>query len=60
MHYQIYQDAAKKWRWRLISGSRIIADSGQGYSSKDNVLRGIKRVKESYTASIRDKSLKGR
>ena len=32
MHYKIYQDTARQWRWRLIAANgRIIADSAESY-----------------------------
>lgn len=30
----LYRDHAGKWRWRRWTGSRITADSAQGYKSK--------------------------
>lgn len=40
--FEIYQDKKGKWRWRLIAkNGRIVADSGQGYSRRDAVLRAI-------------------
>lgn len=44
--FELYQDTAKEWRWRLIaSNGNIIADSGEGYNSKQGAERGIKSVK---------------
>ncbi len=53
MHFQIYKDLTGKWRWRLKSGKRIVAVSGQDYTRKDGALRDIKRVQKSYDADIR-------
>jgi uncharacterized protein YegP (UPF0339 family) len=44
--FEVYEDKAGKWRWRLISGGDIIADSAQGYASKEGALRGIESVKK--------------
>ena len=47
--FEIYQDASGLgfWRWRLLAGNgKIIADSGEGYSSKTNCKRAVDRVKE--------------
>jgi uncharacterized protein YegP (UPF0339 family) len=44
-HFYVYRDKALKWRWHLRSGSDIIADSGQGYSSPQAAERGINAVK---------------
>jgi uncharacterized protein YegP (UPF0339 family) len=44
--FEVYQDRASEWRWRLIaSNGNIIADSGEGYASKQGVQRGIESVK---------------
>ena len=46
--FQVYEDNAGEWRWRLIaSNGNIIADSGEGYQSKQGVKRGIESVKRS-------------
>lgn len=46
--FEIFQDNAGEWRWRLIaSNGKIIADSGEGYQSKQGVKRGIESVKKS-------------
>jgi uncharacterized protein YegP (UPF0339 family) len=43
--FVVYQDRAGLWRWRLLAANnRIIADSGEGYASKANALRAVKRV----------------
>jgi hypothetical protein len=45
--FEVYQDKAGEWRWRLVaSNGNIIADSGEGYSSKQGVKRGIESVKK--------------
>lgn len=44
--FEIYQDAADEWRWRLKApNGNIIATSGEGYNSKQGVKRGIESVK---------------
>lgn len=44
--FQVYEDSAGEWRWRLVaSNGNIIADSGEGYQSKQGVKRGIESVK---------------
>ncbi|WP_082615440.1 DUF1508 domain-containing protein [Acidovorax sp. Root267] len=46
MKFELYKDARGEWRWRLVSiNGRTIADSGQGYSQKDDALNGINLVK---------------
>lgn len=46
--FEIFQDANDEWRWRLVAtNGNIIADSGEGYASKQGVERGIQSVKRS-------------
>lgn len=45
--FEVYQDSAGEWRWRLVApNGNIIADSGEGYSSKQGAKRGIESVKK--------------
>lgn len=40
MHYVYYKDSKAKWRWRLkTANGRMIADSGEGYSSESECPR---------------------
>lgn len=51
--YELYQDKADEWRWRLTSGGDITADSGEGYSSKSAAKEAIERIQEDApTASV--------
>lgn len=44
----MFRDSADEWRWRLVAANgNIIADSGEGYRSKQGVERGIESVKRS-------------
>ena len=44
--FEVYEDNAGEWRWRLIAtNGNIIADSGEGYTSKQGAKRGIESVK---------------
>ncbi|MFC4987861.1 MULTISPECIES: HVO_2922 family protein [Saliphagus] len=46
--FELYRDTADEWRWRLVvSNGNIIADSGEGYASKQGAQRGIRSVKAS-------------
>jgi uncharacterized protein YegP (UPF0339 family) len=46
--FEVFQDNAGEWRWRLVAtNGNIIADSGEGYRSKQGVKRGIESVKRS-------------
>lgn len=45
--FEVYEDSAGQWRWRLVApNGNIVADSGEGYSSKQGAKRGIESVKE--------------
>lgn len=51
MTFQIYEDRNRGWRWRaLADNGRIVADSGEAYTSKGNVSTGIQR----FIASVRE------
>lgn len=44
--FELIMDRSDEYRWRLQSGNnRIIADSGEGYSSKSAAEEGIADVK---------------
>jgi hypothetical protein len=44
--FELYEDNAGEWRWRLRhANGNIIADSGEGYTTKDNARNGIESVK---------------
>ena len=45
--FQLYEDAAEQYRWRLRhDNGNIIADGGEGYSSKQKARQGLESVKE--------------
>jgi len=44
--FELFADAGAKWRWRLRhDNGEIIADGGQGYSSKQKAKQGLRSVK---------------
>lgn len=44
--FQIYQDKAGEYRWRLLaSKDNIVADSGEGYKNREECTRDIELVK---------------
>jgi len=44
--FEVYEDDAGQWRWRLIhNNGNIVADSGEGYASKQKARQGIESVK---------------
>ena len=45
-NFEIYEDEAGEFRWRLKSGNDIIADSGEGYSSKSGAKDAVSRVQD--------------
>ena len=44
--FELYEDNAGQYRWRLRhENGNIIADSGEGYASKQKAKQGIESVK---------------
>jgi amphi-Trp domain-containing protein len=44
--FELYEDSAGKWRWRLRhDNGNIIADSGEGYTTKASAENGIESVR---------------
>jgi uncharacterized protein YegP (UPF0339 family) len=42
---EIYMDRRNQWRWSLRSrNGHVIADGGEGYSTKSNARRAARRV----------------
>jgi uncharacterized protein len=39
--YEVYQDAAGQWRWRLAASNGRIVASGEGYKRVAGALRGV-------------------
>ncbi len=49
--FELYEDAAEEWRWRLVhDNGNVIADGGEGYASKGNAERAMAGVR-AHTAS---------
>lgn len=45
--FEIYEDREDKWRWRLVhDNGNIIADSGEGYASRQKCEQGLESVKQ--------------
>jgi uncharacterized protein YegP (UPF0339 family) len=45
--FEIYQDNAGQWRWRLrATNGQLLANGGEGFASRSNVLRSIRAVKK--------------
>lgn len=50
--FEVYEDQAGKWRWRLVhDNGNIIADSGEGYASRQKCEQGLESVKENAPAA---------
>ena len=44
--FEVYRDRGDQWRWRLVhDNGRIIADSGEGYASRQKATEGLESVK---------------
>ncbi|WP_458185132.1 HVO_2922 family protein [Haladaptatus sp. NG-WS-4] len=44
--FEVYEDGSGEWRWRLVHrNGNVIADGGEGYSSKRAAKNGIESVK---------------
>jgi uncharacterized protein YegP (UPF0339 family) len=47
MKFEVYQDAAKEYRWRLkAANGEILATAGQGYKAKADCKTGVERIQE--------------
>ncbi|EMA65982.1 hypothetical protein C461_12443 [Halorubrum aidingense JCM 13560] len=45
--FEIYEDAAEEWRWRLRHrNGNIVADSGEGYASRSSAVEAVTNVKD--------------
>ncbi|NWG75006.1 MAG: DUF1508 domain-containing protein [Rubrivivax sp.] len=45
--FELYKDNFGEFRWMLVaSNGQMIANSGEGYKSKDNAKAGIESVKK--------------
>lgn len=55
MYFQLYTDKSGEWRWRLKAGNHeTIADSSEGYKSRQSALHGISLVQKSAEAEIKE------
>ena len=56
--FEVYEDRAGEWRWRLVHwNGNIVADSGEGYTSRSNAKRAARSVMGTApAASIEDLS----
>lgn len=56
--FQIYKDARSEYRWRFLANNgKIVADSAEGYVTKQGCEDGIEIVKtQAATATIDDQT----
>lgn len=53
MKVEIYEDAAGEWRWRMkAANGRIIANGGEGFSSKHACIESFGRVRAACEDTI--------
>jgi uncharacterized protein YegP (UPF0339 family) len=46
LKFEVYQDSAKEFRWRLKAGNgETLATGGQGYKAKADCIKGVERMK---------------
>lgn len=57
-HFEVYTDRSGEWRWRFVStNGNILADSGEGYSSRSDARDAIARVqRDGDTHSVEEQS----
>ncbi|TQQ79000.1 DUF1508 domain-containing protein [Halonotius roseus] len=45
--FEVYTDNAEQWRWRLVhKNGNILADSGEGYTRRNDANRAVDRLRE--------------
>jgi uncharacterized protein YegP (UPF0339 family) len=51
--FEVYTDQREDWRWRLVhDNGNIIADSGEGYASKQKCEQGLESVKQNAPDAV--------
>jgi uncharacterized protein YegP (UPF0339 family) len=51
--FEVYKDAIGEFRWKLThTNGQVIANSGEGYTTKVNAMSGINSVKENAPKAI--------
>jgi len=50
--FEVFKDAASEWRWRLVhDNGNVIADSAEGYASKQRARSGLESVRTNAPAA---------
>lgn len=44
--YKTKERSKRQWRWRMSVGTKIVADSGEGYHNHADCLRTLRRLIE--------------
>jgi uncharacterized protein YegP (UPF0339 family) len=58
-YFEVYQDTANKFRFRLRASNGEIIATGEGYGSKESCMEGIASIKKNaHLAKVRDLTLK--
>jgi len=53
--FEMFRDAGGEWRWRLIhENGNVLADSGQGYSSRSKARQGLDSVRSNAAEAALD------
>lgn len=52
--FEVYKDAADKFRWRLKAGNGEVIAASQAYASKASALTGVESVKKSAPVATID------
>lgn len=54
MRFEYYKDGAGDWRWRLVADNgKIIANSGEGYRNRLDMIKAIDLVRSSVVAEVK-------
>ncbi|MFB6104989.1 MAG: HVO_2922 family protein [Halobacteriaceae archaeon] len=50
--FELYEDRSGEWRWRLVhDNGNIIADSGEGYASRQKCRQGLESVRRNASTA---------
>lgn len=54
LKFEIYEDTAKEFRWRLKDGDgKVLATAGQGYKAKASAKDGVKLIQEEADGKLK-------
>lgn len=52
MKFHVYKDAAGEFRWKLVSNGKTVADSGEGYKNKKDILEVVESIRTKAGESV--------